>query len=92
MRRFLITCFLAVPVMLSAQAPATPQTERPPAESPAAPPLPVRRVVLYKAGVGYFEHLGTVRNRQDVTVRFTSAQLNDVLNSLTVLDLSLIHI
>jgi len=87
MRRFLITCFLAVPVMLSAQAPATPQTERPPAESPAAPPLPVRRVVLYKAGVGYFEHLGTVRNRQDVTVRFTSAQLNDVLNSLTVLDL-----
>jgi hypothetical protein len=47
----------------------------------------VRRVVLYKAGVGYFEHLGTVRNRQDVTVRFTSAQLNDVLNSLTVLDL-----
>ncbi len=87
MRRFLITCFLALPVMLSGQTPATPQAERPPAESPATPALPVRRVVLYKAGVGYFEHLGTVRNRQDVTVRFTSAQLNDVLNSLTVLDL-----
>ncbi len=87
MRRFLITCFAALPVLLSAQAPTTPQTERPPADSAAAPALPVRRVVLYKAGVGYFEHLGTVRNRQDVTVRFTSAQLNDVLNSLTVLDL-----
>lgn len=87
MRRFLITCFVAAPVMVSTQAPATPQTERPAVESPAAPALPVRRVVLYKAGVGYFEHLGTVRNRQDVTVRFTSAQLNDVLNSLTVLDL-----
>jgi hypothetical protein len=44
-------------------------------------------VVLYKTGIGYFEHLGNVRNQQDVTIRFTSAQLNDVLNSLTVLDL-----
>src|SRR4051812_21303587 len=87
MRRFLITCFAALPVLLSAQAPVTLQTERPSTEPSAAPALPVRRVVLYKAGVGYFEHLGTVRNRQDVTVRFTSAQLNDVLNSLTVLDL-----
>jgi hypothetical protein len=49
--------------------------------------LPVRRVVLYKIGVGYFEHLGNVRNRQDVAVRFTSAQLNDVLKSLTAIDL-----
>jgi hypothetical protein len=87
MRRFLITCLAALPVLLSAQAPVTPQTERPSTEPSAAPALPVRRVVLYKAGVGYFEHFGTVRNRQDVTVRFTSAQLNDVLNSLTVLDL-----
>ena len=50
--------------------------------------LPVRRVVLYKNGVGYFEHLGRVRGNQDVHVDFTSAQLNDVLKSLTVLDLS----
>jgi len=50
--------------------------------------LPVRRVVLYKNGVGYFEHLGHVRGSQDVHIDFTSAQLNDVLKSLTVLDLS----
>jgi hypothetical protein len=50
--------------------------------------LPVRRVVLYKNGVGYFEHLGRVRGNQDMHVDFTSAQLNDVLKSLTVLDLS----
>lgn len=54
--------------------------------------LPVRRVVLYKNGVGYFEHLGRVRGSQDVHVDFTSAQLNDVLKSLTVLDLSGGHI
>jgi hypothetical protein len=50
--------------------------------------LPVRRVVLYKNGVGYFEHLGRVRGSQTVHVDFTSAQLNDVLKSLTALDLS----
>jgi hypothetical protein len=50
--------------------------------------LPIRRVVLYKNGVGYFEHLGRVRGSQNVHIDFTSAQLNDVLKSLTVLDLS----
>jgi hypothetical protein len=50
----------------------------------SAAKLPVRRVVLYKNGVGYFEHLGRVRGSQDVHIDFTSAQLNDVLKSLTV--------
>jgi hypothetical protein len=45
-------------------------------------------VVLYKNGIGYFEHLGLIRGSQDVHIDFTSAQLNDVLKSLTVLDLS----
>ncbi|MGA9760420.1 MAG: DUF4139 domain-containing protein, partial [Candidatus Sulfotelmatobacter sp.] len=45
------------------------------------------RVILYKNGVGYFEHAGQVRGSQDVNVDFTTAQLNDVLKSLTVLDL-----
>jgi hypothetical protein len=49
--------------------------------------LPVRRVILYKTGVGYFEHEGEVRGDQAVGIDFTSGQLNDVLQSLTVLDL-----
>ena len=61
-------------------------------ESSSAGKLPVRRVVLYKNGVGYFEHLGRVRGSQDVHIDFTSAQLNDVLKSLTVLDLNGGHI
>jgi hypothetical protein len=56
-----------------------------PADSAAR--LPVTRVILYKNGVGYFEHAGHVRGSQDVNVDFTTAQLNDVLKSLTVLDL-----
>ena len=50
--------------------------------------LPVRRVVLYKNGIGYFEHNGRVRGDQELKIEFTSAQLNDVLKSLTVLDLN----
>jgi len=48
--------------------------------------LPVRKVVLYKNGVGYFEHAGTVNGNQRVAIDFTSSQLNDVLQSLTALD------
>jgi hypothetical protein len=71
------------------QAAATPRNvEKEGGERAAAVNLPVRRVVLYKNGVGYFEHLGHVRGSQDVHIDFTSAQLNDVLKSLTVLDLS----
>src|SRR5260221_13850896 len=59
-----------------------------PALAVAQDKLPIKRVVLYKNGVGYFEHTGPVRDRQDVTISFTSGQLNDVLKSLTVLDLN----
>lgn len=58
-----------------------------PAPPPAAQKFPVKRVVLYKNGVGYFEHVGQVRGNQDVAITFTSGQLNDALKSLTVLDL-----
>lgn len=49
--------------------------------------LPVRRVVLYKNGVGYFEHAGRVTGNQSLTIDFTSSQLDDALQSLTALDL-----
>ena len=69
-----------------------------PATKPASKPaasgsedynrLPVQRVVLYKNGVGYFEHSARVRGRQELNIDFTTSQLNDVLKSLTVVDLS----
>jgi hypothetical protein len=57
------------------------------ASTNSAARLPVTRVILYKNGVGYFEHSGRIRGNQDVDIDFTTAQLNDVLKSLTVLDL-----
>lgn len=74
MRRPILTfviCLLAALPILHAQTPE----------------LPVRRVVLYKNGVGYFEHVGRVRGTQLLAIDFDSTQLNDVLQTLTTVDL-----
>ena len=51
-------------------------------------PLPLRRVILYKHGVGYFERQGKVNDDQQISFSFDASQMNDVLKSLVVLDLS----
>jgi hypothetical protein len=71
---------------VQAQTPANPRRRVAP-QAAAATALPVRRVVLYKNGVGYFEHVGRVVGNQSISIDFNSAQLNDALKSLTVLDL-----
>jgi hypothetical protein len=80
---------LAFTLQLTAQTTAanpSKKTDPAPASAAAIKDLPVRKVVLYKNGVGYFEHAGSVSGNQRVTIDFTSPQLNDVLQSLTVLD------
>jgi hypothetical protein len=96
MRRvFAVLCLTAFSALVAAQQPAAPAKPKPaaPKAQLAAPQvpqvikdLPVRKVVLYKNGVGYFEHAGSVTGNQRVAIDFTSPQLNDVLQSLTVLD------
>ncbi|AKF79454.1 hypothetical protein MFUL124B02_03760 [Myxococcus fulvus 124B02] len=50
--------------------------------------LSIRRVVLYKHGVGYFERRGSVTGSDTLHLDFKARDMNDVLKSLTVLDLS----
>jgi len=87
--RLLVAALCLVSTAPSIKAQSLPQHARPKVES-AAPQvvkdLPVRKVVLYKNGIGYFEHAGSVNGNQRVSIDFTSSQLNDVLQSLTVLD------
>ncbi|HXJ13826.1 MAG TPA: carboxypeptidase regulatory-like domain-containing protein, partial [Candidatus Limnocylindrales bacterium] len=85
----------SLPAFAQTKSAAPPPAKTPPPTAESHSPtsvtpskLPVRRVVLYKNGIGFFEHLGSVHGSQDVHIDFTSSQLNDVLNSLTVLDLS----
>jgi hypothetical protein len=82
-RTVLVVCALvaiAFPVV-RAQTPAIPSRPISPGN------IPVRRVILYKNGIGYFEHVGRVSGNQTVTVTFNSTQLNDVLKTLTTIDL-----
>jgi hypothetical protein len=84
-RAALVVCaFVAIALQVArAQTPSAVIPSR-----PVAPDnIPVRRVILYKNGIGYFEHVGKVRGNQTVTVAFNSSQLNDVLKTLTTLDL-----
>src|SRR5437588_4935661 len=48
--------------------------------------LPVRTVVLYKHGVGFFERQGTLGAGESARLDFRTEDMNDVLKSLTVVD------
>jgi hypothetical protein len=84
-----LTALLSIALLAScALAQAKPKAVAPVVAAPVtSPDLPVKRVVLYKNGVGYFEHAGRVSGTQELRIQFTTAQLNDVLKSFTVVDL-----
>lgn len=46
--------------------------------------LPVRTVVLYKHGVGYFERSGELGPGESARLEFKASQMDDVLKSLTL--------
>jgi hypothetical protein len=48
--------------------------------------LPVKQVVLYKSGVGYFERAGRLAPGESAKLDFKAEEMNDVLKSLTVAD------
>lgn len=50
-------------------------------------PLPIRTIILYRSGVGYFERHGSVTGNQRASISFDAAQVNDILKSLVLLDL-----
>jgi hypothetical protein len=46
--------------------------------------IPIREVVLYKSGVGYFERGGTLAAGESARLDFKASDMNDVLKSLTI--------
>jgi hypothetical protein len=57
----------------------------PPATQPGE--VPVKSVVLFSSGVGYFEHFGTVTGDAATELHFKTNQINDILKSLVLEDL-----
>lgn len=81
-------------VNLLGQAPAADTPAPASAASAAAAPakvpateVPVKVVVLFSSGVGYFEHFGTVDGNATAELRFKGSQINDILKSLVLQDL-----
>jgi len=77
---------------LSQVSPLPAQVAAPAAADAAQPAgaqanVPVRNVVLYSSGVGYFEHAGSVSGNTSTELRFKAAQINDILKSLVLQDL-----
>src|ERR1700760_4918479 len=91
MRSPLAALILAAAVSgLTIAPPAWAQIKPPaPAAKPAddQQPVPVKQVVLYTSGVGYFEHFGTVKGDGFTELHFKTAQINDILKSLLLEDL-----
>jgi hypothetical protein len=69
--------------------------QQPPAAAPvaAAKPdapaqqVPVKQVILFSSGVGYFEHFGSVKGNGSTELQFKTQQINDILKSLVLQDL-----
>jgi hypothetical protein len=51
---------------------------------PGSQSLPVKRVVLFSSGVGYFEREGTIDGAAHIDLQFPEVQINDLLKSLVV--------
>lgn len=74
---------LPAALLLTGLVPLTARAQR-----PEAPPssLPVRGVTLFTSGVSYIERGGEVDGDATVPLLFRTAQINDILKSLVLLD------
>lgn len=70
----------------------TPAQTASPAPAGSRGEVPVKEVVLFSSGVGYFQHEGTVSGDGQTLLRFKTAQINDILKSLVLQDLDGGHV
>jgi hypothetical protein len=94
MRRFLASTIMAAAVgagLASLPAHAQLSTDKPATTAAAQKgpqaDVPVKVVVLFSSGVGYFEHAGSVTGNASTELRFKTNQVNDILKSLVLQDL-----
>src|SRR5437763_387305 len=88
MRRALAAFVIGTAVMAAIYGPNGPAIAQPaPANAgDKAANVPVKAVVLFSSGVGYFEHFGTVKGTGSTELRFKTQQINDILKSLVLQD------
>jgi hypothetical protein len=57
------------------------------AEEPQKANLPLKRIILFNSGVGFFEHFGKIDGNATVEMKFKTDEINDLLKSMVVQDL-----
>jgi hypothetical protein len=75
-------------LVLCAGAPLAALGQTPHADAARENSLPIRKITLYRSGVGSFERRGVVDADARVQLRVRTEQVNDILKSMVVLDLS----
>src|SRR4051812_40836815 len=89
-RRTLWALGLVAPAAVAAALALRPTaTDARPAAAPApdSPRLPVKGVVLFSSGMGYFQREGDVEGDARVDLTFPAGDVNDLIKSLTLQDL-----
>src|SRR2546430_9317368 len=91
MRRLFTAAILTAAVSSSLLAPPSRaqlgDQPKPAAAAKADANVPVKVVVLFSSGVGYFEHAGSVTGEASTELRFKTNQINDILKSLLLQDM-----
>ena len=77
----------AVAVLAALTQPRAPANAAAAAPAADAPRLPVKGVVLFSSGVGYFQREGAVDGDARVDLTFPAQDINDLIKSLTLQDL-----
>src|SRR3954452_10231473 len=80
---------LAAPAAVAAALALRPTATgaKPAAPAPDSPRLPVKTVVLFSSGMGYFQREGEVDGDARVDLTFPAGDVNDLIKSLTLQDL-----
>jgi hypothetical protein len=78
---------MSLPLSAAAQ-PGQPEVQGGAAPAPAGnDELPIKRITLYRSGVGYFERAGSISGDIEVQLRFKTEEINDILKSMVLVDL-----
>src|SRR4051812_46246920 len=89
MKRMLAALALSAAVFSAIPSNSAFAADTNPATQPAGKQadVPVKAVVLFSPGVGYFEHFGTVTGDGTTELRFKTQQINDILKSHVLQDM-----
>lgn len=82
---FALAMLAGAPVGLAQQEPERPARAQQPEDDAAQ--LPLKRLTLYRSGVGSFERSGLIEGDATVRLQFDADQINDILKSMVALDL-----